>query len=86
MILKGSARLSFIILTSCAQLSTVAEFGKVEAARAADETLRTTEWALCNAMTIGAIRREFGLNPERMAAFNDLCAKFGGEVVLMAVP
>ncbi len=45
------------------------------AARTADEILAATEWGLCNAMTVGAVKRRYGHIPAKVAAFNLLCSE-----------
>ncbi len=78
------ALLSLTILAGCGQAATVLRLGATDGAAAADQLLMTTEWAYCNALSIGSVRREFGQNPDRMAAYNELCAKFGGEVEVVS--
>lgn len=43
-------------------------------AQAYDEGLENSIWFLCNAASVGSIRRRFGASQESAAAYNALCA------------
>lgn len=64
-----------ILLLTCVGCSFQRQL-ETEGAAAADDVLATTEWALCNAQTIGAVARTYGLHPDVMQAYNVLCAKY----------
>lgn len=49
------------------------EVVKERGADAADAMVDNSLWGLCNAATIGSIRREFGTSPDRANAYNRLC-------------
>ena len=40
---------------------------------AMDKGLENAEWFLCNAVSVGAIRRRYGEKPKKIAAYNTLC-------------
>lgn len=42
-------------------------------AQAMDEALVNTEWFMCNGASIGAIKRRYGSDPERAAAWRAIC-------------
>ena len=50
-------------------------------AQAYDEGLVNAEWFICNAATIGAVRRKYGKTEEMAATYRDLC-QGAGDVVL----
>lgn len=52
--------------------SEVASQGREAAATA----LENTEWALCRAMPVGAIKDRYGRSAELSAAYNQLCNSF----------
>lgn len=43
-------------------------------ATAADKTLESAQWALCQGITVGAWRRAYGADPVRAQAWSRLCA------------
>lgn len=49
------------------------EAARMAAKTVADQTLANVEWALCNAMTIGAITRRYGRIPTKATAYRNLC-------------
>lgn len=42
-------------------------------AKAADAELINVEWALCNAVSVGAIKRRYGNNSEKLKAWKKFC-------------
>jgi len=56
-------------------------FGKKEmagkGASIADSALEISIWGVCDGSSTGAIRREFGNDPEKIEAWQNLCAKAG---------
>lgn len=46
----------------------------------ADHALTIDQWGLCEAATVGAIRRKFGNDPVKIKAWQDLCAEAGVNV------
>lgn len=48
----------------------VSEFG----AKAADAELENVEWALCNGISVGAFKRRYGQSPDKVKAWQALCA------------
>lgn len=65
--------ISLLSLTGCAEWkaakSAVGNYGQ----QAADESVDVTLWSLCNAETVGSIRRKFNTK-EKMDTYNDLCS------------
>jgi ABC-type enterobactin transport system permease subunit len=43
------------------------------AAAAADASLESTEWALCQAASVGAVHRLYGPHPAKFAAWKRFC-------------
>jgi hypothetical protein len=67
---------SALLLTGCGQTSfgdtvrsTIAERG----AKAYDTGLENAEWFICQAASIGSIRRRYGQNPISAGAYRILC-------------
>ena len=48
-----------LALTGCAQLAATKQAGKVISAQIADDKVKAAIWSLCNAQSVGAIRRQF---------------------------
>ena len=46
---------------------------KDKGAQAYDEGIENAEWFLCNAASVGSIRRKFGRDERMSAAYNTLC-------------
>ncbi|MCG8607892.1 hypothetical protein MJD09_23265 [bacterium] len=42
-------------------------------AAAMDEGLTNAEWFLCQAASVGSVKRRYGSSPERSKAYMDLC-------------
>lgn len=42
-------------------------------ARAMDEGLTNAEWFICQAASVGSVKRRYGSSPERSKAYLDLC-------------
>lgn len=55
-------------LTGCAWQAQIATDG----AKAADDALAAAEWALCNAATVGSVKRRYQ-DPIKRDAYNALC-------------
>lgn len=53
----------------------VGEYGS----QAADRSVDDAKWFLCNAATVGSIKRKFGANQESADAYNTLCPRETGE-------
>jgi len=51
----------------------VKEYG----AQAYDEGLENAEWFICNAVSVGAIRRKYGRTEERAQTYRQLCLGAG---------
>lgn len=56
---------------------------KTRGAEAYDAGLENAEWFLCQAASVGSIRRRFGRDPQTVSAYNAICAPavdiFGGQ-------
>jgi hypothetical protein len=61
-----------LILSGCS-LAPVAERLLPQAAQAADAMRNGAEYALCNGITVGAWRREYGADPRKAAGWALLC-------------
>lgn len=57
----------------------------VKGAQAMDEGLANAEWFMCNAASIGSIKRRYGKTAEQAAAYNAICG-LTGEAVIVSVP
>ena len=51
-------------------------------AQAFDEGLVNAEWFICQAASIGAIKRRYGQSAEAAAAYDALCARSGSENIV----
>lgn len=51
-------------------------------AQAFDEGLANSEFFLCQAASIGSVKRRYGQSSEMAAAYNELCAQAGGELIV----
>lgn len=49
----------------------------VEGAKAMDEGLKNAEWGLCEAASIGSIKRRYGTSAERAKEYQDFCPDMG---------
>lgn len=61
--------LAALVVSSCETIPAVQTHG----AEAADEALALTEWAMCNAATVGSVFRRYGTDPELAEAYTRLC-------------
>jgi uncharacterized lipoprotein len=59
-----------IVLSGC----TSAEVGLRQAKGVADDALNAAEFTLCQAATVGSIKRRYGNNPAKLQAWSFLCA------------
>ena len=48
----------------------------------ADQTLDNSIWFLCNAATIGSIKRRFGINADMAEAYNSVCEEGSAVTVI----
>ena len=55
-------------------------------AQAFDEGLANAEWFICQAASIGAVKRRYGQSAEDAAAYNALCAQAGSELIIGSPP
>lgn len=65
--------LVILLLPSCTQFK---QF-QIQSAEVADAGLSTSEWGVCNAATIGSIRRRYGGNPDAATAWQLFCEESG---------
>lgn len=56
-------------LTGCAELTAAKKVGVVVATQIADDKVKAAIWSLCNAQSVGAIRRQFNTIAERNSYF-----------------
>lgn len=73
-------------VTGCASVASFFGTAAEKGAQAADLELASTEWGMCNAATIGAVRRKFGKSPDLAAAYNKLCSEGDADVVTGRAP
>ena len=66
-------------MASCSSTVSIAVADK--AAEIQDQALANAEYAICNAFSVGAIRRRYGKSNELAAAYNNLCAENRGQIV-----
>lgn len=50
----------------------------------ADTELGNLEWALCNGVSVGAIKRRYGGKPKKAAAWQGICAAQPGATIFSA--
>lgn len=55
-------------------------------AQAADEGLVNAEWFVCQAATIGSVKRKYGVSRERADAYNRFCPDTSGAEIIGAPP
>lgn len=76
--------LGSMLVASCGQTSYGDDFRSVvrdRGAKAADTTLQNLEWGLCNAITIGSIRRKY-IGTDKWPAYRKICDIPAATVVL----
>lgn len=81
----ASLAIAGIVLTGCGITSygdEAREFVSENGARVADNTLENVEWYLCNAATIGSVRRKYGSDPQLADAYRALCLRPGDQDVI----
>ncbi len=64
-----------LMLTGCTLFDTYKGVVKDNSTKAADDSLKVSAWLLCEASSTGAVRRKFN-TPEKIQAYDDLCALF----------
>ncbi len=69
--------LALLALGGCAQYGVASTAVKVGGAKVADTAAAEAEWTLCNAITVGAARRRYGVSQDRADAYNALCETSG---------
>lgn len=60
------ATLFAVLLVGCTNLAS-------RGAEVSDEILTSAEWGICNAASVGSIRRRYGSDQKRAAAWRALC-------------
>lgn len=66
------------VLSGCGFTETGDAFRTVIAdkgAKAMDEGLANAEWFMCNAVSVGAVRRRYGHSPKLSFAYDVLCSR-----------
>ena len=61
-----------LLTTSCAELGAAKSGIASHGAQASDETLDAAIWTLCNAVSVGAVKRRFKTDDEK-AGYNSMC-------------
>lgn len=69
---------ALVSVGGCAQVGAVKTAVAVNGAKAADEARTAAEWALCDAMTVGAWRRGYAGDANKADGWKKLCAQPGG--------
>lgn len=64
-----------ILLSGCAQFSSVKGGVVDQAAAVSDEALATSEFMLCRGITVGSWMRAYGNDPIKAAAWRAICAQ-----------
>ncbi len=62
-----------LLLVGCAGLDTTRDVVKLKVAQAADQGLTDAEWLVCQASSVGAIKRKYGQTVERADTYRDFC-------------
>lgn len=68
-----------LLLSGCgftAQGDFARETVRVKGAQAYDEGIENAEWFLCNAASVGAIRRRYGRDEKIAEAYKTLCSSY----------
>lgn len=61
-----------VLLTGCAQYGMIKKAVAENGESAKDEALEAAEWYICNASSVGAVKRRY-TTPEQVAAYNVIC-------------
>jgi hypothetical protein len=64
-----------LLLTGCAEFSAVKTGIASHGAQAADEALDVAEWGVCEAVTMGAWQRKYGMDAAKVEGWKRLCEK-----------
>lgn len=78
--------LLFGLMTGCAEMSAVRAGVATHGGQAMDQALGDAKWVTCNAASIGALERELGGDPERIAGWVLFCGKKANASPMMAIP
>lgn len=70
--MKLGLLLSAILLTGCAEFTSVKNAIGTYTQTAADESVQVGRWKHCNAESVGAIKRIYN-TPEKMNSYNEFC-------------
>lgn len=62
-----------LLLASCSTVDTARGVIKQKGATLASEALVDAEWLVCNAATVGSIKRRYGQTVERADTYKDFC-------------
>jgi hypothetical protein len=68
----------FTMLQGCTQYDTYSTLGAQKAAQTTDELLEAKIWAICEASTIGSVRRHFNTK-DSAATYNEFCNSQSGQ-------
>lgn len=75
--MKTVAVIAVLFLSACGftpQGDLARDVVREKGAQAYDEGLENSLWYICNAASVGSVRRRFGVSPEAAAAYQSLCA------------
>ncbi len=70
-----------LLLAGCASFDVMAPKVADKGARVSDNALTAAEWAICNAASVGSVRRRYGATVEMADAWNELCSMDKGKIV-----
>ena len=62
-----------LLLVGCETADTARDVLRLKGAEAADQLLRSAEWAICKAASIGAIERRYGMTVETASVYYRFC-------------
>ena len=65
--------LGALFLGGCAAIDTARDVIKLKGAEIADQVLTDAEWSVCQAASIGSIKRRYGQTVERADTYKDFC-------------
>ena len=68
-IITASVLIFFMLTSGCGFFGVISEKG----AKASDELLRDSIWAMCNATPVGAVKRKFN-TPDLVSAYDTICS------------
>ncbi len=65
------------VLSGCGQGVAIRNAGAV----AEDQLIDTAEWSICNAASVGSVRRKYGSDEEKAAAWRVICRSGDAQII-----